>query len=176
MLAKKRAREVAVLREAFRLPRIDILFSNNFIKMMKIYHYCVFPLTVALVLFVGCSDKVRMAGKVTFSDDGTPVPVGTVFFENDTFMARGTIRSDGTFSVSSTSHNDGLPPGKYRVSINEAKKQIGMDKNNMPVYEELIDSKYGDASISGLSLEVTSSTKSYNIKVDRAQAAKKTGR
>lgn len=142
---------------------------------MTRYSY-VFVLLALLLLQTGCTDKVRMIGKVTFSDNGDPVPAGTVFFENDTFMAHGTIRSDGTFSVSSTGHNDGLPPGKYQITIAEAKKQIGTNKNGMPIYEELIDPKYSDVSASGLSLEVTASTKSYDIQVDRFQTAKKNDR
>jgi hypothetical protein len=132
---------------------------------MRIPAYFVF--FAVLFLLTGCSNQVKLNGKVTFSDDGSPVPAGTIFFESSTFMARGEIRSDGTFSVSSTGNNDGLPPGTYAVSFTGVRKEVGTDRNGMPIYEELLDPKYGDTYQSGLTLEVTSSTKSYDIQVER---------
>ena len=47
---------------------------------------------VLLVFFVsvGCSKNVGLRGKVTFSDDGSPVSVGTVAFLKDgLYCARG---------------------------------------------------------------------------------------
>ena len=87
-------------------------------------------------------------------------------------MARGTIRSDGTFSVSSTGHNDGLPPGKYNVTFTGVREEIGTNSDGMPIFEELLDPKYGDSALSGLVLEVTPATKSYNIQVDRRPSTK----
>lgn len=127
-----------------------------------------FVIFASLVLFsTGCDGKVKMSGKVTYSDDGSPVPTGTVGFETNTFLARGAIKPDGVFQVSSTGNNDGLPPGKYRVYLSGVERQIGIDDNNHPIMEPLIDKKYFDASTSGLTIEVTPETKNYDIKVDR---------
>ncbi|MDR0610404.1 MAG: hypothetical protein LBG58_09865 [Planctomycetaceae bacterium] len=61
-------------------------------------------LIIAVVLFctavciAGCSRNVGLSGKVTFPD-GTPLTVGDVYFETDTFLAHGTIGKEGAFGV-----------------------------------------------------------------------------
>jgi len=125
----------------------------------------IFSLSLALLLVVGCGGggKVGMSGKVVYSDDKSPLPMGTVYLETDSFLARGTIRSDGTFDVGSLGEKDGLPPGTYRVSIRDASKPIGQDANGDPIYEPLIDPN----SITGLTVEITSTTRDFVIEVDR---------
>jgi len=39
-----------------------------------------FFLSMILLALTGCGDKVALSGKVTYSDDGSPLPIGTVFF------------------------------------------------------------------------------------------------
>jgi hypothetical protein len=132
-----------------------------------------FVLSVMLLLFAGCGNKVGLRGKVTFSDDGKPLHTGTVCFETDTYLARGTLQPNGTYVVGSISERDGLPPGIYRVFISGAEKEIGRDKDDMPIMEPLIDTKFASGSTSGLSLDVTRSTKTFDIKVERYVPEKK---
>ncbi|MDR0609836.1 MAG: hypothetical protein LBG58_06980 [Planctomycetaceae bacterium] len=131
----------------------------------------VFSLTI--LLLTGCGDKVGLSGKVTFSDDGSPLSVGTVCFETDTFLARGTLKADGSYVVGSLSEKDGLPAGSYKVYISGAEQEIGQDKEGMALMEPLIDTKFSSASSSGLSIDVTASTKTFDIKVDRYVPPKK---
>ena len=126
-----------------------------------------FALSLSLVLLTGCGDKVGLKGKATFNDDGSPVPTGTVCFETDTYLARGDLKPDGTFTVGSLTANDGIPPGKYRVYISGAQKSIGQDKEGMDLYESLIDEKFASGTTSGITIDVTPSTKNLDIKVDR---------
>ncbi len=80
--------------------------------------YATFYLSLFAVLVAfGCSDKVQFGGKVIFSDDGAPITSGSLIFvsESEPFQARGVINSDGTYRVSSTGVNDGLPPGTYAI-------------------------------------------------------------
>lgn len=137
----------------------------------------VFTVAACVIFLSGCSGNVGMGGKVTFSDDGSPLTTGTVCFTTDTFLAQGTIQPDGTYTVGSESIKDGIPPGKYRVYITGAQKEVGqsegqkladghVDSGN-PVYEPLIDLKYGTAATSGIEVEVMSSQKNYDIVVDR---------
>ena len=129
-----------------------------------------FVLVSLLLVLAGCSNgKVSLNGKAVFSDDGSPVPVGAVCFETDSFQARGNIKPDGSFVVGSLKGNDGLPPGKYRVGILGAQKLIGEDKRGFGIYESLIDEKFTSGSTSGLIIDVTSSTKHYEVVVDRYQ-------
>jgi len=124
----------------------------------------IFSLSLALLLLVGCGGgKVGMSGRVIYSDDKSPLPMGTVYLETDTFLARGNIQSDGTFVVGSLGERDGLPPGTYRVSIRDAMRSIGQDANGDTIYEPLIDPN----SAAGLTVEITSTTRDFTIEVDR---------
>jgi flagellar hook assembly protein FlgD len=120
-----------------------------------------------LSLSLGCGHNVYVRGKVTFSDDNSPVPNGTVNFETDTFIARGYLKSDGMYTVGSLSTNDGLPSGLYKVSITGAEKEIGIKKDGDPIMELLIDKRYTNNITSGLTFEVTPASKIFNITVDR---------
>ena len=113
-----------------------------------------------------------MSGKVVFSDDKNPLSHGEVGFESasGTFFARGDIQPDGTFVVGSLKTNDGLPPGKYRVSVS-AVQQVGQDRAGYAIFESLIDTKYGTPATSGLTLDITKTTRNFNIEVDRRAAA-----
>ncbi|MDR1486253.1 MAG: hypothetical protein LBT09_15730 [Planctomycetaceae bacterium] len=140
-------------------------------------------LIVQILVCIGCSDNVSLKGRVTFSDDGSPVSSGTVCFVTDTFQARGNLDSGGYYSVGTTGTSNGLPLGTYKVFIADAKKQTGtkkvireeIDKDSGetksievddPVLEELVDPKFNNAETSGLTVEVKSSTK-FNFTVDR---------
>ena len=124
-------------------------------------------ISLLVLTMLGCGNsKVDLGGKVTYSDTGEPLETGTVAFATDTFFARGVLK-DGTYVVSSEAHQDGLPPGLYKVYISGADRQIGIDGNGVPILEPLIDPKHSSAETSGLTLEVTAETKTFDIVVDR---------
>jgi len=126
---------------------------------------------LGFVFLVGCSGKQPLSGTVTFSDDGTPVTAGAVFFETPTFNAQGSIKSDGTYIVGSTGLTDGIPRGTYMVSIRgaeEIKSVMGPGGTMVDgPRRSLIDTKYQRADTSGLTFTVDGKTKKYDIKVDR---------
>ena len=143
----------------------------------------------ALIAVVGCGNGlVGLKGKVTYSDDGSPLTAGCVCFDDGKTLARGRINSDGTYTVGTLSQDDGLAPGTYKVYITQA---IGPDPSGerAPEYAPLggtktadsrlrqmvplIDSKITTAEKSGMELDVTSATKTYDIVVDRFSAARK---
>ena len=127
-------------------------------------------LTLLLLIVAGCGGgKVGLSGKVVYSDDKSPVPMGVVCLETEKFLARGNIKPDGTFDVGSISEKDGLPPGTYRVYVSDARRIVGQDKDGSDIYEQLIDPKYTAAATSGLTINITSSTKNFEIVVDRYQ-------
>ena len=141
--------------------------------MLRLHTFCI-AILLALFAgsFVGCgSGNVGLSGKVTFSDDGSAVPAGTVAFRKDGKIARGRIKEDGTFVVGFEKETDGLPPGRYEVFISGAEKVIGTNADGENTMEPLIDEKYNRAETSGLSLEVNSSTRVYNIEVERYKAS-----
>ena len=130
-------------------------------------------LSLSLLILSGCSDNVPLKGKVVFSDDGSPVPMGQVCFETEGYFARSDLKPDGTFVVSSLKLNDGLPAGKYRVYISGAAQFTGKDpQTGGDTYEPLVDKKFLSGSTSGIEIEVTLAMKNIDITVDRYQPAK----
>ena len=80
-----------------------------------------FILFAVLVLAAtGCGNKVTVRGKVTFSDDQSPLTVGQVRFQSGTLQARGTLKADGTYVLGTVSEKDGIPKGTYNVTIADA--------------------------------------------------------
>ena len=113
------------------------------------------------LLFVsaGCSNHVPLGGKVTFSDNGSPLTVGEVTVETESFTARGALDADGNYTIGSLEDADGLPPGEYMVSI--AGAVVGWP----PV--PLIDRKYFRGATSGLVVVAASGNKRFDFMVDR---------
>jgi hypothetical protein len=120
------------------------------------------------ILAAGCSGNMPVSGKVTFSDDGSPVPVGMVVFDDGINMARAPIQPDGTFVMGFNKDGDGVPPGTYGVTIVGTVKLLdNPDDVYPPPSEELVDLKYSDKATSGLSITVDGSKKTFDIKVER---------
>ena len=135
----------------------------------RFYGFNFLPLLV-LLCAVGCGGgNVPMGGTVTFSDNGEPVTVGTVFFTTDTFEAYGPLQSDGTYKIGSVKEADGLPPGKYKVYIRDAHEyqRVGEGDNVVDNVVPLIAPKYASPTTSDLEVEVTSSQRTFDFTVDR---------
>ena len=136
------------------------------------YNKVTFLMTVAISLVaIGCSENVSIRGKVTFSDDQSPLTVGMVFFDTDSYQARGLLAPDGTYELGSTGLKDGLPPGEYRVYVSGASisdPNVPPEANAPPL--PLIDPKYESGLTSGLSVKVDRSTRTFDFSVDRNQA------
>jgi len=138
------------------------------------YHF--FSFLMILLFVTGCSGKVPLGGTVTFSDDGTPLTRGAVFFQSDKLVAQGAIKSDGTFRVGTDKLTDGLPPGTYKVYIAGAELSElvpyagGADGQGMrQKLTPLIDSKYTNINTSDLSVVIDGKTRKFDIQVDRAR-------
>jgi hypothetical protein len=81
-------------------------------------------LLLPLLAFAGCADRpklVEVSGKVTHN--GKAVTGGSVWFhpaEGNAYQGEkpsGQLQLDGTFTARSFPHGDGIPPGKYRVTL-----------------------------------------------------------
>lgn len=119
-----------------------------------------------LLCAVGCGGgKIKVSGKVTFSDDDSPLTVGTVYFTTESFEARGSLKADGTYTLSALKEGDGIPPGKYRVYVGDAFERVGPSENEVIV--PLIDQKFTSTTSSDLEFEVNSSQRTFDFKVDR---------
>lgn len=122
---------------------------------------------VAFALLTGCGKgHVGMGGRVTFSDNDQPLETGVVGFVNGNFFAKGYVKKDGTYTIGSTSEADGLPPGVYHVYLSSSSRsETAPDGSTKDI--PLVDSKYTDYRTSGLTVEVTAKTKTFDFKVDR---------
>ena len=125
---------------------------------------------IITIAFVGCSQNVHLSGKVTFSDDDSPVPFGNVFFMTPTTVAQAGIRKDGTYTVGSMKETDGMPKGEYQVYLVveqlSTREVRGQSEN---VYTSLIDPKHTNPATSGLTFTADGKTRKFNIQVDRAR-------
>ena len=136
---------------------------------MKTQYLLFVCLVLGSVLFgTGClNGNVNFGGKVTFSDDGSPLTMGTVCFESPGFLARGELDKDGKYDLGSLSASDGVPKGTYQVYITGAAKGGTNDRGEL-VPIPLIDPKFTSAN-TGMTVTIDGNSKSYDIKVDRYQ-------
>ena len=114
---------------------------------------------VLLLAFVsGCSGdkKFKITGKVSIKSTGQMLTGATVFFRPqqnpDQFTSRGYVGADGTYRLSTTGADDGVPAGNYNVMVSiQAPSPEGRNhgKSSSP-----IDPKYASFETSGLEFEV----------------------
>ena len=124
--------------------------------------WCVLGL---LFLSTGCgSSLVQVSGKVTL--DGAPLNTGNISFApvGEGQVAIGTINSKGEYTLQSGSAN-GVPPGKYRVTVVATELVQPTPQNPEPLPKILTPPKYNNADTSGLTADVTSSNKTHDFKL-----------
>ncbi len=145
------------------------------------------PFLLSVVLGIaGCGHQASLTGKVTFSDDGSPVATGTICFTDGTTISRGVIQPDGGYVVGTEKTSNGLKPGVYQVYFSGVAKALEQPSRSvtnpdgtvhvvqmMPQYIPLIDKRYFRAQSSELSKEVKTGTNVFDISVDRYQPGRK---
>ncbi|MGL6226688.1 MAG: hypothetical protein ACRC10_08690 [Thermoguttaceae bacterium] len=102
---------------------------------------------------IGCSNKAKVSGKVTFSD-GTPATGGSVRLQGEKIFAKGSIDSKGSYSVGETKEGEGVTPGKYKVAL----------------IVPGADQKTFDHTRSGIELEVPAGGLKKDFTVEKAEA------
>ena len=127
----------------------------------------------ALVLLLGAAGcdaggKLYPVGGTVTLDDGKPVTKGVVVFERTEggppITARGEIKPDGSYQLSTYRPGDGVPPGKYRVQLNP------LDLSEVPDEEKQLpfDAKYLKFETSGLEYEVRPGPNNgFSFRLDR---------
>ncbi len=130
----------------------------------------------ALVLIVsgaGCGRRMYPVHGTVTLEDGRPLTRGIVIFEGQhdgiAVMARGEIKPDGSYQLSTEKPGDGAPPGKYRVQINP------MDRSEVPDEQKKLpfDIKYLRFDTSGLEYEVKAGPNEFPIKLSRPAAPRR---
>ena len=113
----------------------------------------------------GCGAKLYpVRGTITL-EDGSPLTKGLVIFERvdggPPLTARGNVGSDGRYELSTERLGDGVPPGKYKASVNP------LDTSDVPDEQKVLpfDVKYMNLKTSGLEFEVTTGANDFPIKL-----------
>ena len=127
------------------------------------------PLLLALLPLAvgGCGQKkIIVTGKLTIKGNG-PLPGGMIVFApvdgGLSGGARGYVREDGTFTLSTDKPEDGSLPGKYKVLVVPPSKKGGEDAPNLPLP---IDPRYAEFDTSGLTAEVTPAQHHFEFTLD----------
>ena len=141
--------------------------------MMKNRTIFIVPALLCILILSGCGNKNQsLSGKVTFSDDDSPVPAGAIYFTDGTHLSQGSI-TDGTYVVGTKGKADGLPPGTYKVyfgGVNKRESYVDAESGtHMTKTTHLIASKYASADTSGLTFTVDGKTKTFDVLLDRAK-------
>jgi hypothetical protein len=118
---------------------------------------------------VGCGNRLYPVHGTVTLEDGTPLARGMVMFESSgegvPVMARGELKPDGSYQLSTYRPGDGVPPGKYRVQINHMDlSEVPDERKNLPY-----DIKYLRYATSGLECDVKAGSNEFPIKLERSQ-------
>jgi len=121
----------------------------------------------ALGMCAGCGPTmVPVSGKVTLAD-GKPAAGSQVAFEGGpegkAVSARGDVRADGSFELSTIKPGDGVPPGMYKVQVNPPPMINAEAPAPAP-----FNAKYSSFATSGLEFEVKRGAKNeFQIQVTK---------
>ncbi|MDR1923564.1 MAG: hypothetical protein LBQ66_04235 [Planctomycetaceae bacterium] len=120
------------------------------------------------VFVVGCGSNtnIKVSGKVSF-DDGSPLTVGNVIFENEKIFYTGAIQKDGSFRMGGLKKGEGIPAGKYQVAVSRAMTIEFSGTAAPPTITELIAEKFRNTKTSGLEFDIQKKTTDIEIVVER---------
>ena len=115
-------------------------------------------ISLAVIAVAGCgrSGLHPVRGRVSFTD-GSPLPTGRVVVSyGDGKASWGTIKPDGSFSLSTLKQSDGMRAGTCRVAIKDA--YVEVEKNGEKVSVPLVHKRFADPGTSGLEFTVPDKT------------------
>ncbi len=127
--------------------------SSRFYAHWSFGHW---SLVIAVIgCFSGCGGGLAPVSGTVKLADGKPAAGSQVVFEGGPegkkVSARGDVREDGSFELSTFKPGDGVPPGKYKVQVNPPPMV-----NAEAAYVSPFNSKYSNFETSGLEFEVKS--------------------
>jgi hypothetical protein len=139
--------------------------------MLKKYISIYFSLQI--LLFVGCSQNVKVSGNVTFTD-GEPVTFGSVVFETPKNCYSARLNQDGFYSVGDTKDGAGIPEGEYKIWLAGTDEIIETNKKGDENVETTviprIHPNFTKPDTSNLKLEVKRGRKvKFDFKVEKTE-------
>lgn len=128
-------------------------------------------LWVCMGLVAGCARHPAtypVEGHVKYPD-GTPLKGGLITFlsQNDPkkpLNARGTIKDDGTFAVSTFREGDGALEGKHKVVVHPPAVNT---RPSEPTPKSNVHSRYGSYDSSGLTVDVSPGVNKVSFTVEK---------
>jgi len=140
------------------------LISSSNSQAVDCRYWFTASISILVMLLVGCKESgkpkvVPIEGKVLYN--GEPLKFGTVAFQPPRGQpARGMIRPDGTFTLSTYRPEDGVPLGHHKVRITSyssydpSNQRSGEQVGEQTLGKLLIPRKYTFFDQSGLAAEV----------------------
>jgi hypothetical protein len=119
---------------------------------MSIFHR--FSVALLLLTSVGCNSGYTVTGRVTFEEDGSPLTIGIINFENEKYRFSGQLNADGNYLLEGASPREGVPAGVYGVSVSGAVKSTTDEIARTMVNENLVTKKFFRPETSDLICEV----------------------
>lgn len=121
---------------------------------------------LAALLGCGGPSYYPVSGKVQFAD-GTPLAQGRVVVSYGNGLGGvGWLRADGSFQLGTHSPTDGIPPGTYKIAIDNAVTPTPAGYDPKFVAKPLIHPRYADPETSGIAFEVPKD-REWNITVEK---------
>lgn len=127
----------------------------------------VFLIVSLAMCATGCSDKIKVKGRVTYADSGDPLTIGSVCFEANGYVARGKLDGNGNYQLTSIKPNDGVPPGNYKVFVDGALEPAGKNNLGQTAKVAILDRKYTDPAKPTYTFEVNRSNRTFDFTVER---------
>jgi len=131
---------------------------------------------VAMACLSGCgpghAKTYPVSGKVLFGD-GTPLTTGgaihceSVVTEGLPVNARGAIRADGTFVLSTFADGDGAVSGKHRVLVRAQRDAVDYRKEEDVIPKPIIEPRFERYETSGLEFTVKEGNNDFTVVVER---------
>ncbi|MGL4595035.1 MAG: hypothetical protein ACRCUY_09930 [Thermoguttaceae bacterium] len=110
--------------------------------------------------FLGCgAPSSKVTGTISF-DDGEPIDIGAVFYDNGAISGRGFI-VNGKYDMGLFSDGEGIPHGDYKIYIQGP--MLDQGGNSIP----MIAVEYTDLSTTPLTFTVKSGRHTNDIRVPR---------
>lgn len=110
-----------------------------------------------------------VSGKVGFAD-GSPLAGGSIMFRSvgegkDVFNARGLIKEDGTFTMTTFEPNDGAVAGEHQVMVRES--GVNIEFQSAAAGAKLVDPRFMRYETSGLTVNVKEENNDLTIQIAR---------
>jgi hypothetical protein len=134
--------------------------------MLSIQRGILLTLSACLLFgLAGCGPRQYPVRGTIALDDGTPLTKGLVIFERieggPPLTARGNVKADGKFELSTSNPGDGVPLGRYKMVINP------LDASDAPDEAKTLpfNVKYVNLATTDLQFEVKAQPNDFPIKL-----------